>query len=206
MGGVGSGARRSRNVGDVEDVIALDIRALRRLGVARVGECVCATVRWSMTGPGTPSARLRVDLSADDHCGGLRLDAIMPDGICKQWIKIEAVPTAYNGWRCYFICPINGLRSEVLYYASGRFASRKAQRLTYVTQNLTDLSRARRKVAKLCSRLEGSNGQRRPRGRNRIEVASRLRGAERCAKSLYFDRLSAAAGRSGARTGPKPDR
>src|SRR3546814_8518225 len=48
MGGIGSGARRSTHIGNVEQMLALDIRALRRLSVVRPGECTCDTVHWSI--------------------------------------------------------------------------------------------------------------------------------------------------------------
>lgn len=39
MGGMGSGTHRSTHIGNVEDTLALDIRALRRLGLIRPSEC-----------------------------------------------------------------------------------------------------------------------------------------------------------------------
>ncbi len=76
MGGMGSGAQRSKNVGNVEDAIALDIRVLRRLGVVRPGECVIDDVHWSKRGLRTACARLRVDLSDIEHATpALAMDA-----------------------------------------------------------------------------------------------------------------------------------
>jgi hypothetical protein len=198
MGGIGSGARRSANAGDVEDALALDIRVLRRLGVVRTGECVCDTVHWSIGGLSAPSARLRVDLSDVERGGAVAIVGSMPDGAITQRISIEAVRAAIGGWRCYFICPVTARRCEVLYYAEGRFASRAAQRLTYATQNMTDLSRKRRRAAKLRGRLRGSGSQSRPRGRNRIELAERARDAEREAIAMYRERLSLLVERSDA--------
>jgi hypothetical protein len=198
MGGIGSGARRSANAGDVEGALALDIRALRRLGVVRTGECVCDTVHWPTGGLSAPSARLRVDLSDVERGGTVVIVGSMPDGPIAQRIDIEAVGAAIGGWRCYFICPVIARRCEVLYYAGGRFASREAQRLTYATQNMTDLSRTRRRAAKLRGRLSGSSGQPRPRGRNRIELAEKARDTEREAIAMYRERLSMLVERSGA--------
>ncbi len=189
MGGIGSGTRRSTNVGNVEDALALDIRALRRLDVVRAGECVCDTVRWSIDGLRAPSVRLRIDLSDIERGGMMTVTGDMPGGTIKQRIAIEGVPSSLGGWRCYFICPVTARRCEVLYFARGRFASREAQRLSYAVQSMNDLSRARRKTAKLCSRLCGSGGQPRPRGRNRIETVRRFREAEYEMKTLYLDRL-----------------
>lgn len=202
MGGIGSGARRSTHVGNVDDMLALDIRTLRRLGVVRAGECVIDTVRWSIGGLNASRARLRADLSDIERGGVMTITGDMSDGTIKQDVAIEGMPSALGGWRCYFICPVTLQRSEILYYAGGRFASREAQRLSYAVQGMNEMSRIRRKVAKLRSRLSGSSGQPRPRGRNRIDTMRRLREAEYEAKTLYLDRLRALADRSGAQRMP----
>jgi hypothetical protein len=202
MGGIGSGARRSTHIGNVEDALALDIRILRRLGALRVGECVCDTVRWSIGGLSAPSARLRVDLSDIERGGTITITGDMPHGAIKQAIAIVAVPSSLGGRRCYFICPETARRCEILYYARGRFASRDAQRLSYAVQGMNELSRARHKAAKLRSRLCGSGNVPRPRGPNRIETVGRLRDAEFEAKTLYFDRLRNMADRSAAQRMP----
>lgn len=206
MGGIGSGARRSTHIGNVEESLALDIRVLRRLGVVRPGECTCDTVHWSIGGLSASSVRLRVDLSDIERGGVMAITGNVPDGAIKQRVAIETVPSPFGGHRCYFICPMSGHRCEVVYYAGGRFGSREAQRLSYAVQGMNELSRARRKVAKLRSRLSGAGGQPRPRGRNRIESVSRLREAEYEAKTLYLDRLRNLADRSGSRWMPGDSR
>lgn len=202
MGGIGSGARRSTHIGTVEEAVALDIRVLRRLGVIRAGECTCDTVQWSIGGLSASSVRLRIDLSDIERGGGMTISGNMHDGAIDQRIPIEMVPSPFGGRRCYFICPFTARRCEVLYYAGGRFGSREAQRLSYAVQGMNEVSRARRKTAKLRSRLCGSGGQPRPRGRNRIDKVRRLRQAEFEAKTLYLDRLRNLADRSGAQRIP----
>ena len=202
MGGIGSGARRSTHIGNVEQMLALDIRILRRLGVVRPGECTCDTVQWSIGGLSASSARLRIDLCDVERGGGMTISGDMPDGGIKQHVGIEMVPSQFGGHRCYFICPLTARRCEVLYYAGGRFGSREAQRLSYAVQGMNDLSRARRKAAKLRSRLCGSGGQPRPGGRNRIDTVGRFRHAEYEAKTLYLDRLRILADRSGSHRMP----
>ena len=202
MGGIGSGARRSTHIGNVEQMLALDIRKLRRLGVVHAGECTCDTVQWSIDGLSAFSARLRVDLSDIERGGVMAITGNMPDGGIKQRVAIEMVPSPFGGHRCYFICPLTARRCEVLYYAGGRFGSREAQRLSFAVQGMNDLSRARRKAAKLRSRLCGSGGQPRPRGRNRIDTVRRLHEAEYEAKTLYLDRLRTIADRSGSHRMP----
>ena len=197
MGGIGSGAGRSTHIGNVEDVLPLDIRALRRLSLIRTGECVINTVQWGIGDPSAPSVRLRIDLSDIERGGILSIIGDMPNGSIKQQIAIKGSPSRFGGWRCYFICPITSRRCEILYYSGGRFASRKAQRLSYATQNMSDLSRAHLKAAKLRHRLKGSTSLPRPRGRNRIDYVQRLREAEFQAKALYVDRLRDLTDRSG---------
>ncbi len=197
MGGIGSGAQRSARVGDVEEVLALDIRALRRLGALQAGECIIDTVHWPRRGLRGASVRLRSDLSTVDRGGVVTISGMMPDGAVMQDIAIESVPAGFGGWRCYFICPVTADRCEVLYYAVGRFASRNAHRLSYMSQNLTELSRARRKVAKLAARLEGEAGFRRPRGRNRLAVVGKLEDASRKARALYLEKMKSRVERSG---------
>lgn len=189
MGGMGSGARRSTHVDNVENVLALDIRTLRRLGVVKMGECVIDAVRWSIDGLNAPSTRLRVDLRDIARGGTMTVRGDMSDGAINQHIAINAVPSAFSGWRCYFICPISARRCEILYYVGGRFASREAQQLSYAVQSMSDLARARRRAAKLRRRLKGSGSLPRPRGRNRIEIVQLLRDAEFEAKIRYLDRM-----------------
>lgn len=202
MGGIGSGAPRSMRIGNVEQMLALDIRTLRRLGVVRPGECTCDTVQWSIRGLSASSARLRVDLSDIERGGVMAITGSMPDGGIKQRVAIEMVPSPFGGQRCYFLCPMSGHRCEVVYYAGGRFGSREAQRLSYAVQGMDEVSRARRKAAKLRSRLSGSDGLPRSRGRNRIVNVRRLQEAEYEAKTLYLDRLRILADRSGSHRMP----
>ena len=198
MGGIGSGARRSTHIGNIEEMLALDIRALRRLGVVRIGECIIDTVRWNIGGLSAPSARLRIDLSDIERGGVMTIIGDMADGAIKQNVAVEMVPSPFGGHRCFFICPFTARRCEVLYFAGGRFGSRGAQRLSYAVQGMDEVSRARRKTAKLRGRLCGLRSQPRLRGRNRIDMVSRLRHAEYEARSLYLDRLRCFADRSGS--------
>jgi hypothetical protein len=95
-----------------------------------------------------------------------------------------------------------GTRCEILYLVESQFASRSAHRLSYAVQNMTDLSRARRKAVKLRRRLRGDGNLPRPRGRKRIDIAMRLDNATREARKIYLERLAAAAERSGSRRIP----
>ena len=199
MGGLGSGAQRSTHIGDVEDMIAIDIRILRRLGIIRPGECVIDTIRWSNGGLGAPSARLRVDLCDIERGGVMLIEYSDPISAIKQPIVVNAVLTGLGGWRCYFICPAIGQRCEVVYLSNGRFASRQCHMLSYASQNMDELDRARRKAVKLRRRLDGKANFVRPRGIKRVKVIHQLKKAKQNASELYYDRLRGALERSGAR-------
>lgn len=198
MGGIGSGAYRITNVGNVEDALAIDIRTLRRLGLIQPGSCAVDTVICTIGGLEALRARLRIDLSAIESGGTMTITGNMSGGTTTQHIEITTVPSSIGGHRCYFVCPTTGTRCETLYLVGGHFASRSAHRLTYAVQNMTDLSRARRNAVRLRRRLQGDGSCPRPRGRNRIEIAIRLQGAEREARAIYHDRLAANAKRSGS--------
>jgi len=144
MGGIGSGGHRSTCVGNVEDALALDIRALRRLRLIRPGECVIDTICWSIGGLGAFRARLRIDLSDIERGGTMTIIGDIPGGTVSQHIAINGVASSFGGHRCYFLCPVTGGRCEILYFVGGRFASRSAHGLSYEVQNMTDLSRGSR--------------------------------------------------------------
>jgi len=201
MGGTGSGARRSTHIGDIEDALALDIRVLRRLGVARPGECVIDTICWSTGDPERPTARLRIDLSDGAYCT-MAITADMLDDAITQRIMIDAVPSGFDGIRHYFLCPVMGHRCEVLYYADGQFASRQAHRLSYASQNMTHLTRVRRRVISLRRKLIGGKDQTRPKARKRAAMTDRLEDAQSLARDLWQDRLRKRIDRSGSQRIP----
>lgn len=193
MGGIGSGARRSSHTANVEDVLALDVRVLRRLGALRVGCCIITHLRWSKRGLSALEVRLRADMHDDRGAIALRSHSI------SQSINVETIPTEFGGRRCYLVCPITGDRREVLYLVNGQFASRRGHGLSYASQNMTDLSRARRRAAKLRARLDGDAGFARPRGCSRIEKVERFEVAQTEARILYLDQLRRYAAPSGSR-------
>jgi hypothetical protein len=192
MGGIHSGRRRSVHRGAVEQYPVIDLRILRRAGMLTVGECTYTTLRWRNLAQKALGVRILIDLS-DTGDASMRIVAENYGAIAER-VSIECVPCPYGGVRCYFLCPLIGVRCEQLFLADGIFASRKAHKLTYASQSEDELSRARRKVRKLHRQVEGDYRYARPRGRNRWLAVQRLKTAKSKVRTIYHDRLRAMVG------------
>ena len=190
MGGINSGPRRSINRGAVEEYPAIDLRVLKRAELLRPGECTYTTLHWQNQAPEALSVRIFIDLSDGDDAS-MRIIGSGDRGAITERVAIDCVPCPYGGVRCYFLCPVIGLRCEQLFHVDGVFASRKAHRLTYSSQSEDDLSRSRRKVRKLHRQVAGDFRYERPRGLNRWRRLQQLRAAQLNVRALYRERLSA---------------
>ena len=186
MGGVKSGRRRSIHRGAVEQYPAIDLLLI-------AGQCTYTTLHWGNQAPEALSVRIFIDLS-DTGDASMRIVRSEDYGATAERVGIECVPSLYGGVRCYFLCPLIGVRCEQLFMADGIFASRKAHKLTYASQSEDELSRARRKVSKLHRQVEGDFRYARPRGRNRWRVVKELKAAKGEARALYHERLRALVG------------
>jgi hypothetical protein len=193
MGGVNSGRRRSIHRGAVEQYPAIDLRVLRRAGLLSAGQCTFATLHWGNQAPEALSARIFIDMS-DAGDASMRIVRVEDHGAMAERVAIDCVPCPYGGVRCYFLCPLIGVRCEQLFLADGIFASRKAHKLTYASQSEDELSRVRRKVRKLQRQVEGDFRYARPRGRNRWRIVQGLNTAKTEARARYHDRLRALVG------------
>ena len=189
MGGINSGRRRSVHRGAVEQFPVIDLRVLNRAGLLKPGECTYDTLRWRNQDLEALEVRIFVDLSDEDDAS-IRIAGDVPD----QRTAIECTPCPYGGHRCYFLCPLIGIRCEQLFLVEGTFASRKAHKLTYASQSEDDLSRARRKVRKLQRQVEGDTRFARPRGRNRYLKIQEFKHAKGETRAIYLERLSAIVG------------
>jgi hypothetical protein len=103
----------------------------------------------------------------------------------SQTISVEAEPCRFGGHRFYFRCPSNWRRCTVLACVNGTFASRQAQRLTYVSQSDDPLGRAYRARDKAEARALGQDGHPRPRGANRKRLVRRWIDREEAADALF---------------------
>ena len=184
MGGANSGRKRTVSCGYVEQFPVVDLRVLKRARLLRHGECTFDMLRWRNQDLNIVEVRLFVDLSDVDNAA-IRFVS----GCLNQRAASEGVPCPFGGYRCYFLCPLTGIRCEQLFLVDGIFASRKAHKIRYASQSESYLSRARRKVRKLHRQIEGDARYSRPRGRNRWSKIQKLRLAEGAAVELYRDRL-----------------
>ena len=188
MGGINSGRRRTIQRGAIEQFPAIDLRILRRAGLLRGGECTYTTLHWGNQALQALSARIFIDLSNNDDAS-MRIIGSGDDGSTAQRVAIECAPCPFGGFRCYFLCPLIGIRCEQVFQVDGVFASRKAHCLTYASQSEDDLSRSQRKVRKLRKQVEGDSRYARPRGTSRWRAVQRLKVAKRDARALYHHRL-----------------
>jgi hypothetical protein len=172
MGGHSSGRYRTRNRGAVEQSLRIDIRQLRRSGYVRAGERRSGVWTWSRRGERVGSIGFAVDLTDPDN-GRAELDYSVNGERRQRTIHVEAAPCRYGGRRFYFRCPRSGRRCELLCGVGGEFASRQHQRLTYFSQSETPLDRLQRAKNKAEARAFGTNGNPRPRGRNRERLNDR---------------------------------
>jgi hypothetical protein len=191
MGGINSGRRRRVHRGAVEQFPVIDLRVLKRAGLLKPGECTYDTLRWRNQDLEALEVRIFVDLSDEDGAS-ISIAGDVP----SQRAAIECVTCPYGGYRCYFLCPLTGMRCEQLFLVDGVFASRKAHRLTYASQSEDELSRARRKVRKLHRQVDGDTRYTRPRGRKRYAKVQNLKQARYDLSELYREQLSAIVGMS----------
>ena len=193
MGGINSGRRRSVHCGAVEQFPVIDLRVLKRAGLLKPGECTYDTLRWRNQDLEALEVRIFADLS-DADAASIRIAGDAP----AQRAAIACVPCPYGGYRCYFLCPLTGIRCEQLFLVDGIFASRKAHRLTYASQSEDALSRARRKVRKLQRQVEGDSRYARPRGGKRYAMVQKLKRSKRDVRDFYHSRLRGIVGDMGA--------
>jgi hypothetical protein len=188
MGGINSGRQRSVYRGAVEQYPCIDLRILKRAGLLRDGECTYHTLNWRNQATSTPSARILIDL-CDKNYASVRIFTKHRQIAGNQCVEMTSAPCRFGGMRHYLVCPINGHRCELLFFIDGIWASRQAHALTYLTHTCDELSRARRKVAKLHRQVDGDTRYSKPRGHNRERKEKSLREAKSKVRNLYNERL-----------------
>lgn len=152
MGGYGSGPGGGRPT--VEGSFRLELPRLRRAGYFKPGHRVSGT--WSWSRGGEPSGSVGIACMVDpERASSMVIDFTRNGEPVTQNITLEAVPMRFGGWRWYARCPFNGRRCTTLVLPNGghRFASVKAWRLPYASQNEDTFGRAHRRIAKANERL-----------------------------------------------------
>ena len=186
MGGYSSGRYRTRNRGNLDALIRLDIRAMRRQGFLKPGAITNGVQRWTWVATGEEIGSVSVTVNLTDPTHGFVVVRFALNGDARvQEIRLVSNPMPFGGHRYYFECPRHLRRCEVLPLVGGVFASRQAHRLTYSSQSSDRLSRLRDRSWKLEKRLWPENGRRRPRGKNRERLLAEWERADRAFESLF---------------------
>jgi hypothetical protein len=152
MGGYGSGPGGGRPT--VEGSLRLELPRLRRAGYLKLGQRVSGT--WSWSRGGEPIGSVSVTCIVDpESTSSLVIEFNRNGEPVTQHISLEAVPMRFGGFRWYARCPFSGRRCTTLVMPNGgkRFASVKAWRLPYASQNEDAFGRAHRRIAKANERL-----------------------------------------------------
>ena len=157
MGGLGSGRHwGTRKFHTTDDIRALDIRALKRLGVLKKGR---HKVRWTNNGKVTAE----IEVIAEMHQVILKYRYMR--GEDSRWIDVD-LPIRFSyskcnfgGLRTWFICPSTECQRRVaVLYASEKFVCRNCLRLKYGSQYEDVEMRAVRKAMKIREKLKWQDG------------------------------------------------
>lgn len=125
--------------------LKLDLNNLRRGGVVVPGEStIPKRISWEYTASGELMAWAIIysNTQCPEEGGSLSITL----GQLKQEIRLQAVPRHFGGHQWYFVCPLTGRLSSVLWMPSfaDQFASREAwgRRVAYSSQFATAHDRA----------------------------------------------------------------
>lgn len=186
MGGYSSGRYRTRNRGNLDSAIRLDIRAMRRQGFLKPGAIISGVQRWTWVATDEETGSVSVTVNLADPAAGFVVVRFTLNGDPRvQEIRLVSTPMRYGGRRYYFECPRQFRRCEVMPLVGGMFASRQAHRMTYASQSLDRLGRLRERSWKLEKRLWPGKGGRQPRGRNRERLLEAWERADSAFETLF---------------------
>jgi hypothetical protein len=172
LGGYGSGRQYGQPT--AEACLRVDLSWMLRERLAVPDSNIKGTVRW--TNRGRPSGSISYEANmANPENAWLILTYTRGTDDDKedvtQEIRLTSTKPNYGGRRWWMICPYRGVRAGTLYLPNGgdRFASRKAWRVGYNSQRITERDRHFEALFKLQDRLSGPQGwdaglARRPKG------------------------------------------
>jgi hypothetical protein len=140
MGGIGSGGGyRWGGKTKTCDMLALDIRKMKKLDCLRVG--YEGKWHWSSHGERIASIGFAVGQSS------LHLNYKHNDVPMNYAVSLDKAPCNYGGHRTWFLCPARGCGRRIAVLYGGKvFACRKCHDLVYMSQSEADWDRALRKA------------------------------------------------------------
>ena len=125
------------------------------------GFTTSGTLRWTRRGEPSGSMGYTVIMDPDDR---RLILAYSTNGEARTVnVQLEAIPMRFGGFRYYALCPRTLRRCQVLPVVGGVVACRQAHRLTYASQSMDLLGRARERMDRCEKRLH----EKPRRGRNR---------------------------------------
>lgn len=179
MGGSNSGRYRTRNRGTVDAACRVDLRFLRKQGALKEGFTASGTLRWARRGKPSGSMGYTVVMDPDDR--RLILSYSTNGEARTVNVQLEAVPMRFGGFHYYALCPQTLRRCQVLPVVGGVVACRQAHRLTYASQSMDRLDRARERMDRSEKRLR----EKPRRGRNRVMLTGKWIKASQDFESLF---------------------
>ncbi|MEM7781555.1 MAG: hypothetical protein AAF697_14295 [Pseudomonadota bacterium] len=161
MGGFGSGRHGGRPTADASRRI--DLAWMRRKGLVADGVMRSGILNWSCGGEPSGSISYRANMC---EAGQERLvleytrENHGERGSVLQTIHLTSTRPNFGGKRWWMICPYHGHRVGKLNMPAGgdRFASRKAWRLGYHSQCVTDRDAIFERLFRIQKRLECEQG------------------------------------------------
>lgn len=162
MGGIGSG-RGSQGRKDVtSDMLALDVRRLKRNGLLVPGRTF--NMHWRLNG----ETQAPIKVQAEFDCVILSYRSSGYDRECQSMeclLYLEWTDCHFGGQRVWFRCPGNecGRRTAIV-YGGPKFLCRKCHQLVYACQRETDSYRTIRQADAIRKRLGWQIGIANPEG------------------------------------------
>lgn len=152
MGGLGSGSwSRWDKTTKVKECHRLDIRDFKRCNALEPGP----TRKWEWNCNGEPSGSIHYQVINDHR---MTISYTYNGNPHEEDIELLTTPCNYGGYRYWFACPHCTDRVGVLILYGGAFRCRKCHRLSYESENYSNLDRLCNKRDKVMARL--GSGQR----------------------------------------------
>jgi hypothetical protein len=142
----------------LEDGLKLDLNNLKRQGYVKPGKStVSKSICWREAISGEIIAFGSIYSHAESPSEGGSLHIAIEE--LSQKIRLQAVPRPYGGHQWYFVCPVAGRLSSVLWMPPGarKFGSRETwgRQVAYSSQFAAPHDRAEVSVCKIRYRLGG---------------------------------------------------